>query len=76
MNNEIKQNKTRYAFTKKKASTTTILPTNIVVERISTGTVEHIKVIDAEVVGAVTKKRPSFFISQTILKVKGLWRGN
>jgi len=39
------------------------------------GAVEHINVIDAEVVRPTPVKRPSFLISETIVKAKKLWKG-
>jgi len=75
MKSKNSQNRTRYTFTKQKASTTVILPTKVIVERTMIGAVEHINVIDAEVVRPTPVKRPSFLISETIVKAKKLWKG-
>lgn len=48
------------------------LDTGVVVERSIIGNVEHIHVIDPEIVEP--PKRPSFFISERIVNPKKLWR--
>lgn len=72
MRDKNSQNRRGLSFTKKKESYTTVLPTEVVVERTKVNGIEQIHVIDAEVVE--TAKRPSFFISETILKAKRLWK--
>ncbi|MEM7485737.1 MAG: hypothetical protein AAF348_11070 [Bacteroidota bacterium] len=67
------QNSRGLSFDKKKDSYTTILPTDVVVERTKANGVEQIHVIDAQVIEP--PKRPSFFISETLVKArKRLWK--
>lgn len=80
MSDKNKKNKKRYSFTKKKGSTVTILPTGAILEKTIDGEAVKVDFIDpdyyvtdAEVVKP--PKRPSFFISETLVKArKRLWK--
>ena len=60
-----------FNFTKKRGSTVTILPTDVIVERTKIGAVEKIHVIDAQVVEA---KRPTFLLTGLVSKFFALWK--
>jgi len=60
-----------FNFTKKRGSTVTILPTDVIVERTKIGAVEKIHVIDAQVVEA---KRPTFLLTGLVSKFFASWK--
>ena len=60
-----------FNFTKKRRSTVTILPTDVIVERTKIGAVEKIHVIDAQVVEA---KRPTFLLTGLVSKFFASWK--
>jgi len=60
-----------FNFTKKRGSTVTILPTDVIVERTKIGAVEKIHVIDAQVVEA---KKPTFLLTGLVSKFFASWK--
>ena len=60
-----------FNFTKKRRSTVTILPTDVIVERTKIGAVEKIHVIDAQVVEA---KKPTFLLTGLVSKFFASWK--
>jgi len=60
-----------FNFTKKRRSTVTILPTDVIVERTKIGAVEKIHVIDAQVVEA---KRHTFLLTGLVSKFFASWK--
>jgi len=75
MNDKVKKIRPWYAFFKaKRKATRTRLDTGVVVERTKIGGIENINVIDPEVVEPL--KRPSFFISENLVKPLRLWKRN
>ncbi len=71
MKRKSNQKRPWFNFTKKRGSTVTILPTDVIVERTKIGAVENIHVIDAEVVEA---KRPTFLLTGLVSKFFALWK--